>query len=747
MEKARSAWRTSGSTATLRFDMNVYGHGHASQAVARMLSSVRVFLQSPDVDPRSALYENPQYLKLPDLPSTVIKSPTEFTGRGALAALSTETTRSEVEALFDQLQQSSFLRQISADKRVTTPLKEYQKEAVDFMTRRETGDLPPSLSLWQVHTTHGGLSCYQHVITGAKSSRVEDVLGGVLADDMGLGKTLSTLAVIVGSLDRALQFAVSGTDKPTTQWQSMVPSKATLVVVPSALLLDIWTEEIVRHIMPGTLRFYRYHGSRRHISLQDLLQYDVLLTTYATVAAEFCRGQSMLNHIEWFRVVLDEAHVIRNPSTKQFRAISSLAAHLRWCLTGTPIQNGVEDLGAIVKFLRVPLLLETPTFRKQITAAIQSNSPGRFAKLRRLLEALCLRRSKLLLNLPDPITVTHKIHFSGPERQMYNDYGDSCKRATNEAITDHSLRKANQIIIETILRMRLFCNQGSAALAGNWNSFGLPSDPQEALSYLQTSGKDAACAQCDSEIISMYQTGDRSSGVLTSCQHLLCGECRPNYEADLEDSVEDERAQCPICGQRGEKSTFILEPAKTSESPVPAAPTCSTKLLALLHHVQKQGAADKCVIFSFWKKTLDAIADIFTASGIPFHRIHGSLSARRRADVLADFEINPYIKVLLITFGTGAVGINKLVVANHIHIVEPQWNPSVESQAIGRILRLGQEKSVTIVRYIMKGTVEETVQSSQLRKLQLARGGFIGKDDEHTSQRIQEIMVSHIRPL
>ncbi len=85
--------------------------------------------------------------------------------------------------------------------------------------------------------------------------------------------------------------------------------------------------------------------------------------------------------------------------------------------------------------------------------------------------------------------------------------------------------------------------------------------------------------------------------------------------------------------------------------------------------------------------------------------------------------------------------LNKLSVANRIHILEPQWNPSVETQAIGRILRIGQTRTATIFRYMMKGTVEEAVQSQQLRKLQLSRGGFgVGKDD-HAAQRIEEIKV------
>lgn len=85
--------------------------------------------------------------------------------------------------------------------------------------------------------------------------------------------------------------------------------------------------------------------------------------------------------------------------------------------------------------------------------------------------------------------------------------------------------------------------------------------------------------------------------------------------------------------------------------------------------------------------------------------------------------------------------LNKLSVANRIHIVEPQWNPSVESQAIGRILRLGQKRSVTIIRYVVEDTVEKAVQSQQVPKLQLSRGGFGISKDDHGTQRVEEIMV------
>lgn len=80
--------------------------------------------------------------------------------------------------------------------------------------------------------------------------------------------------------------------------------------------------------------------------------------------------------------------------------------------------------------------------------------------------------------------------------------------------------------------------------------------------------------------------------------------------------------------------------------------------------------------------------------------------------------------MLLMTLGTGAVGLNNLCVTNRVHILEPQWNPSVEHQAIGRVVRLGQTKPVQVIRYTMRKTVETNVHNRQHKKIQLSKGGF-----------------------
>ncbi|CAG9975897.1 unnamed protein product [Clonostachys byssicola] len=115
----------------------------------------------------------------------------------------------------------------------------------------------------------------------------------------------------------------------------------------------------------------------------------------------------------------------------------------------------------------------------------------------------------------------------------------------------------------------------------------------------------------------------------------------------------------------------------------------------------------KAVIFSFWKTTLDVVGDALEARGVKYLRVDGNVSPKKRNTILLDFQNRSAWRVLIMTFSTGSVGLNGLTVANRVHILEPQWNPAVESQAIGRFLRIGQRNKVTVVRYAMLRSIEE----------------------------------------
>ncbi|KAF2102280.1 hypothetical protein NA57DRAFT_35076, partial [Rhizodiscina lignyota] len=533
----------------------------------------------------------------------------------------------------------------------------HQKEALDFVTQRETGNLPSELSLWKRNEIDADEPFFQHVFTGAKRPQQDEAPSGIIADEMGLGKSLVIISTISGSLDRAKEFVTTEDQQPWKDQKKMTRSGATLVIAPSSLLIDSWVDELRKHTYPGSLSFHKHLGQSRHAETHLLCEKVIIFTTYATVAAEYCKGNSTLAKINWFRIVLDEAHDIRNSSTKQFQAVSSLSAKHRWCLSGTPIQNDLEDLGALVSFLRVPVLENGPTFRKFITNPILSNTSGRFQNLRTLLQTICIRRT----------------------------------REIDMAVSGYANRKVNSTVLESLLKLRLFCNNGSARSLLAIGPDGLPMDADEFLSYLQQSDQNI-CTYCSSIVYTIDNSADTDGGrLMSTCAHLICRNC--------------------------------------------------------------------IIVFSSWKVTLSLVGKLLRHWGLRYDSIDGSLKLAQRKKVLDDFRSPKGANILLMTLGTSAVGLN-LAVASRIYLLEPQWNPSIESQAIGRAVRLGQTDQVIIKRYVMENTIEEVricsvavevfvrltssksnVLSRQQRKLQLAGGGF-GK--EGMSERFQSMLVSLI---
>ena len=116
-------------------------------------------------------------------------------------------------------------------------------------------------------------------------------------------------------------------------------------------MFSSWVTQLEEHIELGSLKVYMYHGERTR-DKKELLKYDLVLTSYSILGTEFEQEDSPVNQIEWFRVILDEAHVIKNSTARQTKAVIALNAQRRWVVTGTPIQNSSVDLYPLMAFLR-----------------------------------------------------------------------------------------------------------------------------------------------------------------------------------------------------------------------------------------------------------------------------------------------------------------------------------------------------------------------------------------------------------
>lgn len=401
----------------------------------------------------------------------------------------------------------------------------------------------------------------------------------------------------------------------------------------------------------------------------------------------------------------------------------------------------MEDLGALVSFLRVPVLENAPTFYKFITSpATSSSSRDRFKNLRTLLETICLRRTRDILPLKPPVTYIREVILTDSERQEYNNLIQEGKTQLDMITSGHSKRKVSSVVLQSILKLRLFCNNGRSIENQQFDVTGLPSDPDEALAYLQQHDRNI-CAICSVTIYSIDNSDKTDGGrFIFSCCHLFCRTCMPQYRK--------RQSPCPACQQDGEPELPGVRPMQYGQANIATSGQTSggrsideypSKLLRLLDDI-RQHDAEKSIVFSCWKKTLSFVSTLLSHHSIEYRIIHGSRTLAERTKALKEFQSKNGPSILLMTLGTGAVGLN-LAVASRIYLLEPQWNPSIEEQAIGRALRLGQESQVVVVRYITAKTVEQAdVVFRQRRKLQLVGGGF-GKGKNAASETLVESLL------
>lgn len=225
---------------------------------------------------------------------------------------------------------------------------------------------------------------------------------------------------------------------------------------------------------------------------------------------------------------------MRNRATNQFQAVASLASKHRWCLTGTPIQNSLEDLNSLVSFLRVPLLDNPATFRKHIASEHKTLTRHRYQNLRLLLSSICLRRTKQVAGLPEPITQTHELYFTPTERNDYENLLEQIGKRIDLGVSGHDAH-SSPIIFQAMLQLRLFCNHGRI-----YTSSSAENDLEDALEFLQQND-EASCVFCSRAIYSINDRPDTDGGhLITPCTHLACRSCHKQMS-------QESTTTCPSC--------------------------------------------------------------------------------------------------------------------------------------------------------------------------------------------------------
>ncbi|KAA1113102.1 hypothetical protein PGT21_020900 [Puccinia graminis f. sp. tritici] len=312
---------------------------------------------------------------------------------------------------------------------IRSALLPHQAQGLSFILDRENPKSMSAQSLWiQKQTNEWYL--WENKVNGTQlgfsdsKSFPETPLGSILADDMGLGKSLQAICLIACTLDEAKEYS-SNTTKSS---EEMNKSHATLIICPARLLTN-WSQEIQKHVVENTMKFSKYHGTQRHSTVNELISsVDVIITTYEIVRAEFqeCKNHSPQNKSLifsqlWFRIILDEAHIIRTTDSKTQSAIQSIKSERRLCLTGTPLQNSLHDVMALLNFICSNLKTNHNNWVQIVSPYLKN---GNVKPLQLILRHVMLRRMKniALPNLPE---ITHQIiktPLTGPARKYYDEY-------------------------------------------------------------------------------------------------------------------------------------------------------------------------------------------------------------------------------------------------------------------------------------------------------------------------------------
>ncbi|KAJ5093649.1 hypothetical protein N7456_009510 [Penicillium angulare] len=790
------------TSASYRASLILYGERQRAESIGRYLGQKNVWLGHPAIVEKGTPLWNPheQYKRMQNA-SGASSNNSDRPGQRYEVRSAEEITDS-VTKMFNQLV-SADVPMMEAPDELLTPLLPHQKQALWFMTEKE---LPRKFgpeeadnnSLWRIQYAANGHKEYKEIITGLVSPvEPPEVLGGLLADMMGLGKTLSILSLAVSSLPQALEWENS---RPNTKLARKIPgircTRTTLLIVPLSAVKN-WTMQIQEHLKPDTLKYYVFHGPNRKLDLRELSSFDLIITTYSTILSEIQdrskRGPSPLTKMHMFRIVLDEAHTIREQSAQQTKAVLSLHGLRRWSVTGTPIQNRLEDLLSVTRFLRLSPYEDRGRFNQFIVSRFKSGDATVLTSLRVFIDSFTLRRVKDRIDLPPREDKIITLEFSESEKDLHerfrNESNVMMRVLTGEGKSNmggrvyHHVLKAMMILrqvsahgkelldLEDRERIKGLTVHDAIDLEENGSDEDPAAGRKKAFNMFMLMQESSAdqCAICKNHIEEPLNGAgdidqDAPMAVFMPCFDVFCPSCFHGWKRTWEPG-NDNMIMCRACDgwstkdyvtiTLGDLDQFASEKAlqrqnRKSGKVLGDYEGPHTKTLALIHHLQVSLAESialvgeppiKSVIFSQWTSHLDLIEIALKNNGFDtFTRLDGTMSLPARGKALDAFAKDDSITILLATIGAGGVGLN-LTSASRVYVMEPHYNPAAVAQAVDRVHRLGQTRPVKTIQFIMKGSIEEKILELAKKKQQLAdmsmnRGKLDRKEVQE--QRMQE---------
>ncbi len=280
-------------------------------------------------------------------------------------------------------------------------------------------------------------------------------LGGCLADDMGLGKTLQTICLLLKNKEE-YKPQKTGTEQALQPdlFSTQEERLTSLIVVPASLVHN-WVNELKK--FAPSLKVYTHIGNQRAKKMSSFTSYDVIISSYHTVRQDI----ELLSSFPFHYAILDESQVIKNPSSKLYRAMLLLNSEFRMVLTGTPIENSLTDLWAQLNFINNGLLGSQNFFRREYVIPVEKKSDSsQEDKLKKLINPFILRRTKeeVAKELPDMTEQVILCNMTEEQRKFYDEEKSSIRRYIFEQIESEGINKSSMIVLQGLTRLRQISN-------------------------------------------------------------------------------------------------------------------------------------------------------------------------------------------------------------------------------------------------------------------------------------------------
>ena len=533
--------------------------------------------------------------------------------------------------------------------------------------------------------------------------------GGLLFNEPGTGKTLCCLDLII------------------KKYNAQIGGKLqTLILCPSGLVNN-WIDEIKKHTSLQEKNIFVYVGTKRR-TMKITSDHVIFISSYNIASREKTDSNkkvcnSLFDNL-FTRIILDEAHYIRNSNGNVFKSVVNIESEFKWIVTATPIFNKIDDMYGYFRFLQLAGVDSKSDWR------ILTNKTNGIHSLKVLNDiidkhSLNFKKQDVLKDLPNKNEILVEINMNDFEKDFYDNLWDySVNRMKTIAlrlknlnglmdINSKTLRQvlSNNILVY-ILRLKQCCNSPWLVIKKmkrltNVNSL---KEASEMLSYYNQSKQlDEECPICYDNI---------ADTIASPCGHKCCESCWTKlFKSGLHN--------CPKCRSNIDKiDSDNKSDDKSDDKITEYEMKNSSKIQKLIEIIkEKIKKQEKVVIVSQWIETLNIVREIINKHFRKLKSItlQGSVSMKRRKDNIYIFQNDPTVKICYVSLMSSAEGIN-LTSANNLVLLDMWWNNSKMIQVCDRIHRIGQINTVNIYKFIIssENSIELRIQQLVNKKSKIS---------------------------